>query len=114
MGALLRVCVGLVVPYGEINLTIRLSELTKTPSARLSAERWFPLGGRLLGHARVGKLEPRDRQGAAPGEFEIEEVPLDDPIFHSQFTVTKVPQITNNGRIMVLMTFNTDVADSWD
>jgi hypothetical protein len=69
---------------------------------------------------------------------------MDDPIFHSQFVVTKVPQVTNiffwrdsggretrergsdserahlrairdgHGRIMVVMTFNTDLADSWE
>ena len=80
-----------------------------------------------------------------PGEFPIEDVPLNDPIFTTQFTVTKIPQITNigfwrgvggsttqergadspaaefrairdkrDGRIMVAMTHNTDVADSWE
>jgi hypothetical protein len=80
-----------------------------------------------------------------PSEFPIEDVPLSDPIFSSQFTVTTVPQITNiqfwrgvggsttrergedspeayfrairdkrDGRIMVAMTHNTDVADSWE
>jgi hypothetical protein len=79
-----------------------------------------------------------------PAEYPIEDVPLDDPIFTAQFTVTKVPQITNiqfwrgvrgqttsergpdsreahfrairdkQGRIMVAMTHNTDVADSWE
>ena len=80
-----------------------------------------------------------------PAEFPIEDVPLSDPIFTTQFTVTKVPQITNiqfwrgvggattqergsdspqayfrairdkrDGRIMVAMTHNTDVADSWE
>ncbi len=78
-----------------------------------------------------------------PPDFVIEDVPLDDPMLHSMFQITKVPQITNilfwrqNGeytsergtdsevvhlrairdakrRIMVLMTHNTDVADSWE
>ncbi|MGH9257271.1 MAG: DUF4159 domain-containing protein [Vicinamibacterales bacterium] len=79
-----------------------------------------------------------------PAEFPIEEVPLDDPMLRSMFEVVKVPQITNiqfwrgvggqttsergpdssevhlrairdhHGRIMVLMTHNTDVADSWE
>jgi len=80
-----------------------------------------------------------------PSEYPIEDVPLSDPIFSSQFVVTHVPQITNiqfwrgvgggttqergedspyasfrairdkrDGRIMVAMTFNTDVADSWE
>ena len=30
-----------------------------------------------------------------PTEFPVQDVPLDDPIFKSQFTVTKIPQITN-------------------
>ena len=79
-----------------------------------------------------------------PSEYPIEDVPLEDPIFSTQFVVTKVPQITNiqfwrgvrgrttsergpdsreahfrairdtQGRIMVAMTHNTDVADSWE
>ena len=80
-----------------------------------------------------------------PAEFPIEDVPLSDPIFSTQFVVTKIPQITNiqfwrgvggsttqergadspeayfrairdkrDGRIMVAMTYNTDVADSWE
>ncbi len=80
-----------------------------------------------------------------PAEFPIEDVPLSDPIFSTQFVVTKIPQITNiqfwrgvggattqergsdspeahfrairdkrNGRIMVAMTYNTDVADAWE
>jgi hypothetical protein len=80
-----------------------------------------------------------------PSEFPIEDVPLSDPIFRTQFTVTKIPQITNiqfwrgvggsttrergedspeasfrairdkrDHRIMVVMTYNTDVADSWE
>ena len=79
-----------------------------------------------------------------PTEYPIEEVPLDDPILRGMFDVHKVPQITNiqfwrgvggqttsergtdsedvhlrairdhQGRIIVLMTHNTDVADSWE
>jgi hypothetical protein len=77
-------------------------------------------------------------------EFPIVDVPLTDPLLRSLFTVTAIPQITNiqfwrgshgevtsergddslephlrairdrHGRIMVLMTHNTDVADSWE
>ena len=77
-------------------------------------------------------------------EYSIEDVPLDDPIFSAQFLVSEVPQITNigfwrrsrgretsergsdsedvhfrairdhHGRIMVVMTHNTDIADSWE
>jgi hypothetical protein len=80
-----------------------------------------------------------------PSEFPIEDVPMSDPIFSTQFNVTKIPQITNiqfwrgvrgsttqergadspeayfrairdkrDGRIMVAMTYNTDVADAWE
>ena len=79
-----------------------------------------------------------------PRDFPIVDVPISDPLFQSQFIVTKVPQITNirfwrqsrgaetsergsdseevhfrairdaRGRIMVVMTHNTDVADSWE
>jgi hypothetical protein len=73
----------------------------------------------------------------------IEDVSLDDPIFRTQFVVKKVPQVPrypfwvatggqtsergddsreahfrairdDKGRIMVVMTHNTDVADSWE
>ena len=72
----------------------------------------------------------------------IEDVPLTDPVFSSQFVVKKVPQVPrypfwvatgttsergndsrephfrairdDAGRIMVVMTHNTDVADSWE
>lgn len=79
-----------------------------------------------------------------PSEFPIEDVPMTDPIFKTQFNVSTVPQITNIGfwrstrgrstsergsdskdvhfrvirdshhRIVVVMTHNTDVADSWE
>jgi hypothetical protein len=77
-------------------------------------------------------------------EFPIEDVPLSDPMLQSMFEVKELPQITSiqfwvregrsttsergpdsdevhlrairdkGGRIMVLMTHNTDVADSWE
>ena len=80
----------------------------------------------------------------SPARYPIRDVPLDDPLLRSLFTVTEIPQITNiqfwrqwggtttsergddsanahlrairddHGRIMVLMTHNTDVADSWE
>ena len=175
-------------PYGEINLMIRLSELTKTPVpfegerqpthyvVRLTDDALFecPLtmasdvGTIGLSDAEAEKLRlyllkggflwVDDFWGTAawqqwtrelakvlpPSEFPIEDVPLSDPIFSGQFVVTEVPQITNigfwrrsrgretsergddsrdvhfrairdtHGRIMVVMTHNTDVADSWE
>jgi hypothetical protein len=77
-----------------------------------------------------------------PHEFPIEDVPVTDPIFRSQFTVETMPQIPNighwrrsgntseqgadsavpvfrairddHGRIMIAMTHNTDIADAWE
>jgi hypothetical protein len=78
------------------------------------------------------------------GDYPIVDVPPNDPIFKSQYSMTEVPQITNiqfwrgvggsstsergadsehahfrvirdrQGRIMVVMTHNTDIADSWE
>jgi hypothetical protein len=175
-------------PYGEINLTIRFSELTRTPVSqsggrepnhyvvRLTDDElfqcpftmasdvgtigltddeavrlrlyllkggflwvddfWGPLAWEQWTH-ELSKVLP-------PELFPIQDVPLDDPIFKSQFIVQKVPQITNiqfwrmtrgqetsergadsavphfravrddHGRIMVVMTHNTDIADSWE
>ena len=175
-------------PYGEINLMIRLSELTKTPVpfdgerepthyvVRLTDPSLFEcpltmasdvgtigLSAAEAEHLRLyllkgGFLWVDDFWGTAawqqwtremakvlpPSEYPITDVPLDDPIFNSQFVVTKVPQITNigfwrrsrgretsergadsrdahfrairdaRGRIMVVMTHNTDIADSWE
>ena len=75
-------------------------------------------------------------------DHQIEDVPLSDPVFSSQFAVRKVPQVPrypfwaathttsergqdsiephfrvirdDHRRIMVVMTHNTDVADSWE
>jgi hypothetical protein len=175
-------------PYGEINLTTRLSELTKTPVSRVMGREPNHYVVRLTDAAlyqcpftmasdvgTVG-LEPEEaaqlrdyllkggflwvddfwgseawdhwtRELSSvlpPTDFPVTDVPLDDPIFRSQFTVTRVPQITNiafwrstrgaetsergvdsavphfrvvrdgHGRIMVVMTHNTDVADAWE
>ena len=86
---------------------------------------------------QIGRVLP-------PEEFPIEDIPLDDPILRSQFELHEIPQITNiqfwrqwggtntsergddsavvhfrairdaHRRIIVLMTHNTDVADSWE
>lgn len=79
-----------------------------------------------------------------PGQYPIEDVPFSDPIFRSMFQLDEVPQVTSirfwrasagqstsergtdsavphlrairdsSGRIMVVMTHNTDVSDSWE
>jgi hypothetical protein len=175
-------------PYGEINLTIRFSELTRTPVSwsggrepnhyvvRLTDDELFQCpfsmasdvgtigltqeeadrlrlyllkGGFLWVDDFWGPLawEQWTREFSKvlpPEQFPIEDVPINDPIFQSQFIVEKVPQITNiqfwratrgqetsergpdsavphfravrdsHRRIMVVMTHNTDIADSWE
>ena len=175
-------------PYGEINLMIRLSELTRTPVpfegerrpthyvVRLIDDALFEcpftmasdVGTIGLSGAEAEQLRTYLLKGGflwvddfwgtpawqhwtremekvlPPSEYPIEDVPLSDPIFSTQFVVTEVPQITNiqfwrrtrgretsergddsrearlrairdsAGRIMVVMTHNTDVADSWE
>jgi hypothetical protein len=79
-----------------------------------------------------------------PSEFPIEDVPMDDPMLRSMFQIDRIPQITNiqfwrqwggaytsergedsaevhlrairdsHRRIIVLMSHNTDIADSWE
>ena len=78
-----------------------------------------------------------------PGQYPIVDLPSDHPLFRSQFIMTGVPQIASigfwlgsgggtseryqdsavpharaivdeHGRIMVLMTHNTDIGDSWE
>jgi hypothetical protein len=79
-----------------------------------------------------------------PAEYPIEDVPMTDPIFRTMFEVTKIPQVTSirfwrasggritsergaesavphfralrdkHGRIVAVMTHNTDVSDSFE
>ena len=79
-----------------------------------------------------------------PSEYPIQDVSLDDPILRTHFTLDRIPQITSiqfwrgvggtstsergadseqphlrvirdhKGRVMVVMTHNTDVADAWE
>ncbi len=85
----------------------------------------------------IGKVLP-------PEEYPIEEVELSDPIFQTPYLMTRMPQITSlqnwtrnghtstsergedskdphlrairdhDGRIMVLMSFDTDIGDAWE
>ena len=174
-------------PYAEINLSIRLSELTKTTvafdgernpvnlvvrptddalfqcpmvsasdpgSAGFSADdadrlrQYLDKGGFLwvddfwgtyawesFAH-EIAKVLP-------PGEFPIKDLMPDHAIFRTLFPVAKIPQVPSinfwrgsggetsemgedsveahmaaitdqQGRVMVLMTHNTDIADSWE
>ena len=175
-------------PYGEINLSIRFSELTRTRVSWIGARQPNHYVVRLTDDAlfqcpftiasdvgTIGLLPEEARRlriyllkggflwvddfwgtqaweqwsrefdkVLPSSEYPIEDVPLSDSIFQSQFIVSRVPQITNigfwrrsggretsergddsrvphfravrdaHGRIMVVMTHNTDVADSWE
>jgi hypothetical protein len=175
-------------PYGEINLSIRYSELTRTRVSfagardpnhyvvRLTDDTLFQCPFTIASDVGTVGLRPGEAErlreyllkggflwvddfwGTAawehwsrelekvldPVEFPVQDVPPADPIFHAQFSVDHVPQITNigywrrtggsdtsergadsdevhfrairdrGGRIMVVMTHNTDVADSWE
>jgi len=175
-------------PYAEINLTTRLSELTRTSVSRDVDRRpnyyvvqatdealfncpvlvasdagtigfrateieplreYFLKGGFLWvddfwGTPAWRQWESEIGRVLPPDQYPIEDVALDDPLLHSMYDVAEVPQITNiqfwrrsggretsergfdtdevhlrairdhHGRIMVLMTHNTDVADSWE
>ena len=175
-------------PYAEINLTTRVSELTKTRVSRdeMSAPNHYVVrltdptlfNCPVLMASDVGTIGFSEREveslrtyllkggflwvddfwGAPawlqwtsqiarvlpPAEYPITDVLLDDPMLRTQFDVKAVPQITNiqfwrrsggqttsergddsphadlrvirdtHGRVMVLMTHNTDVGDSWE
>jgi hypothetical protein len=175
-------------PYAEVNLTTRLSELTKTRVSRdtsghpnyfvvrltddalfncpitvasdvgtvgfsaAEADRlrtYLLKGGFLWVDDFWGSLAWRQwsteiARVLPPADYPVEDVPLDDPMLKTMFEVRKVPQITNiqfwrgvggqstsergtdsadvhlrairdaHGQIMVLMSHNTDVADSWE
>jgi hypothetical protein len=175
-------------PYAEINLTTRLSELTKTRVSRDANQRpnfyvVRPLDPALYNcpfivASDAGTVGFRDDEAERlrnyllkggffwaddfwgseawnqwasqigrvlpPDQFPIEDISLEDPLLHSMFDIKEIPQITNiqfwrrfggtetsergsdssvvhlrvirdsHRRIMVLMTHNTDVADSWE
>ena len=175
-------------PYAEINLTTRLSELTKTRVSRDGNQRpnfyvVRPLDATLFNcpfivASDAGTIGFRPDEAEQlrsyllkggffwaddfwgsdawdqwasqiglvlpPDQYPIEDLALDDPLLHSMFDIKAIPQITNiqfwrrfggtetsergsdsavvhlrvirdsHRRIMVLMTHNTDVADSWE
>ena len=174
-------------PNADINLSIRLSELTKIPVSRDRSGSPNPLLVRIAGDElfqcplvimsapgsaliedteavrlreyllKGGMLWTDDSWGTyqwqhwvgqlrkvlPAAEYPIFDLPLDHALFRTQFEVTEIPQIPNigfflrsggrtseqgadsavphvaaivdrAGRLMVLMTHNTDIADSWE
>jgi len=174
-------------PRADINMSIRLSELTRTgvsfavsgqpnhllvrttddelfqcpflmmaaPGAAFFDERdaarlreyllkgGFLWGDDFWGSYQWAQWETQLRKVFPAAEYPILDIPLDHPIFRTQFEVPEIPQIPNigffirsggrtseqgqdsavpharmitddSGRIMVLMTHNTDISDSWE
>ena len=174
-------------PRADINMSIRLAELTKTRVGthasgdpkhllvRMSGDELFQCPLVIMsapGRARIDETESQRlreyllkggmlwvddfwgsyqwdhwvsqlRKVLPPSEYPIIDVPLNHPLFRTQFVVSEIPQIPNigfftrtnggtsemgedsavphvrgvadrNGRLMVLMTHNTDIADSWE
>lgn len=94
------------------------------------------------GHYAWNIWESQIRKALPSGTYPIQELTLDHPVFHQVFQVSKIPQIPSinywlgtgdtsergadsrpphirgitddRGRLMVLMTHNTDFGDSWE
>jgi hypothetical protein len=153
---------GVDYPQADTNLSIRLSELTKTPVSfdqrrepnhlvvQLTDDALFQcpfvmmteVGRIFLDDDEVTRLrayllkggflwaddfwgsrewfgwESEIRKVFPAAQYPIVELPMDHPMFRMQFVVTRVPQIPSildpDGRLMVLMTHNTDFGDSWE
>ena len=173
-------------PRADINFSMRLSELTKTPVSkapsgepnhlliRLTNDELFDCpftmmtepGGAGFDDQESAKLRlylekggflwvddfwgeyawnvwvSQIRKALPAADYPIFDLPLDHPMFHTQFEVKKVPQIPSinfffgsgrtsergadsatphargiadkKGRMIVLMTHNTDFGDSWE
>jgi hypothetical protein len=173
-------------PRADINLSIRLSELTRTPVSRTPAgdpnhlvvrltdeelfrcpfvmmtevgsvyfdpdeaarlREYLVKGGFLWADDFWGSYaweawEQEFRKVLPPGDYPIQDLPLSHPMFKSMFEVKKIPQIPSinhwawsgttsergadsavpharaivdkKGRLMVLITHNTDIGDSWE
>ena len=174
-------------PNADINLSIRLSELTKISVSKtyggepnhlivpLESEEIFQCPLLIMSAPGAAFLSPREAEnlrafllkggilwtddswGTAQWQrwsseirkvlpadrYPIFDIPLDHPIYRSQFVVTEIPQIPNigfflrsgggtseqgadsavpvfrgianaDGELMVVMTHNTDIADSWE
>ena len=125
-----------------------IGSISISPSDAERLRTYFLKGGFLWvddmwGSAQWAAWESEIAKVFPPNEYPIEDVPVSDPIFQSQYVVKQMPQIPNypswsgsggdtseqqgdsrvpvfrairdkHGRIMVAMTHNTDIADSWE
>jgi hypothetical protein len=143
-------------PGADQNLSIRLSELTKTAVSRqtggepnhLVVLREYLLKGGFLwaddfwGDAALDHLTVELSKVLPSNEYPVRELPLSHAMFRTMFQISKLPQIPSiriwrpyrvtsergaetevvhfrgisdpQGRLMVLMTHNTDIADAWE
>jgi Domain of unknown function (DUF4159) len=173
-------------PRADINLSIRLSELTKTevstdaegepnylvmrltdpalfqcpfvmmtevgsvyfsPEEATRLQEYLMKGGFLWADDFWGSYEWANWESEfskvlPPAQYPTRDLPPDHPLFRTQFTVNRVPQIPSinhwmsygdtsergadsavphargiadaKGRLMVLITYNTDLGDSWE
>ena len=173
-------------PRADVNLSIRLSELTKTRISldtggepnhvviRLTDPELFQCPFIMMTEVGTLYLSPEDASALRdylmkggflwaddfwgsyawdhfaaefekvlpPNQYPIRDLPLDHPLFRSQFVVKRVPQIPSinhwfrygdtsergadsatphargiadaRGRLLVLITHNTDLGDSWE
>ena len=113
-------------------------------AAHLLRQGRLPVGGRLLGRTRLAGVGEPDQQGAAAGASTRSwTCPPEHPLWRALFEVKGVPQIPaishwrrsggdtserglesavpdikaindRHGRIIVLMTHDTDISDSWE
>ena len=112
--------------------------------AQLPAQGRLPLGRRFLGAVGVGGVHrARSPRRCRPASIPVKEITAEHPIYRMLFPIAKIPQVPSmqfwrssggatsemdeysanahmaaildkQGRIMVLMTHNTDIADSWE
>ena len=173
-------------PRADINLSIRLSELTRTqistdsagepnhlvmqlsdpalfqcpfimmtevgrvyfsPEEALKLREYLQKGGFLWADDFWGSYawdvwESEFSKVLSPSQYPMRDLPRDHPMYRTQFTVNRVPQIPSinhwmgygdtsergsdsavphargisdaKGRLMVLITYNTDIGDSWE
>ena len=178
---------GVDYPRADVNVTIRLSELTKTPVSRdtagepnhvvvrLTDDELFQCPFIMMTEVGSVYFDPQEAQSLReyllkggflwaddfwgsyawdnwasefskvlpPNEYPTRDLPLDHPLFRSQFVMKRVPQIPSinfwmgsgggtsergadsavahargiadaQGRLLVLITHNTDIGDSWE
>ena len=124
--------------------TAEFSEAEVQRAARVLPEGRLSVGRRLLGQLRVGQLgRSRSAACCRRASIPIFDIPLNHPIMHTLYDVKDYLQVSSikfwsrtsgsvsergsdsaqvhyrgiqdaHGRLMVMMTHNTDVADTWE